>query len=204
MKNGYTSATGTQQTVSTPQSESRRVAEGASATGDEKMIENTLTGLGVQWIRTVHNYRVAKVKAALQAALGSSFKGLKVIIAEGECQLERQRRLRPIRAARLKQGLRCTRTRYGVDEDTCTGDHACIRLSGCPSLTIKAPSDPLKRQPVASVTPACVGCGMCGEVAHAAALCPSFYRVEVISHPRWWERASQRVQRWLIGLLQPG
>ena len=23
----------------------------------------------------------------------------------------------------------------GVDEDTCTGDHSCIRLSGCPTLT---------------------------------------------------------------------
>jgi indolepyruvate ferredoxin oxidoreductase alpha subunit len=42
MKNGYTSATGTQETVSTPGSESKRVAEGSSATGDELTIEKTL------------------------------------------------------------------------------------------------------------------------------------------------------------------
>ena len=95
------------------------------------------------------------------------------------------------------------RTRYGVDEDTCTGDHACIRLSGCPSLTIKAPSDPLKRNPVASVNNSCVGCGLCGEVADAAVLCPSFYHADLVTNPGWWERASYRVQQWIIGLMQP-
>ena len=203
MKNGYTSATGTQETVSTPQSEAKRVAEGASATVDEMTIENTLKGMGVKWIETVHNYRVSKVRAALKDALSSPFQGLKVIIAEGECQLERQRRLKPIRAARLKNGQRSVRIRYGVDEDTCTGDHACIRLSGCPSLTIKTPSDPLKRNPVAVVDHSCVGCGLCGEVADAAVLCPSFYHAEVITNPRWWERASDRAQQWLIRRMQP-
>ncbi|MDZ7810793.1 MAG: hypothetical protein U5L11_12665 [Arhodomonas sp.] len=28
-----------------------------------------------------------------------------------------------------------------------------------------------------------MGCGLCGEVAHAAALCPSFYRAEIITNP---------------------
>ena len=181
----------------------RCVAEGSSATVDEMTIENTLKGMGVKWIKTVHNYRVGKVRAALKDALKTPFAGLKVIIAEGECQLERQRRMKPIRAARLKQGLRSTRIRYGVDEDTCTGDHACIRLSGCPSLTIKTPSDPLKRNPVAVVDNSCVGCGLCGEVADAAVLCPSFYRAEIITHPHWWERASHHAQQWLIRQMQP-
>jgi indolepyruvate ferredoxin oxidoreductase alpha subunit len=203
MKNGYTSATGTQETVSTPQSESKRVAEGSSATGDEHTIENTLQGMGVKWLRTVHNYRVDKVRRVLKEALVSPFEGLKVIIAEGECQLERQRRLRPLRAARLAQGLRSVRTRYGVDESTCTGDHSCIRLSGCPTLTVKASSDPLKRDPVAHVTNGCVGCGLCGEVADAAVLCPSFYGADVISNPTWWDRFSARVQQRLIDWMQP-
>ena len=198
MKDGYTSATGTQETVSTPVSEAKRVAEGSSATVDEMTIKNTLKGMGMKWIKTVHNYRVGKVRAALKDALSTPFAGLKVIIAEGECQLERQRRMKPIRAARLKQGLRSTRIRYGVDEDTCTGDHACIRLSGCPSLTIKTPSDPLKRNPVALVDNSCVGCGLCGEVADAAVLCPSFYHAEIITHPHWWERASHHARPWLI------
>ena len=135
--------------------------------------------------------------------VSSPFKGLKVVIAEGECQLERQRRLRPIRARRLKDGLRVVRTRYGVDEDTCTGDHSCIRLSGCPTLTVKDTKDPLRTQPVAHVTNGCVGCGLCGEVADAAVLCPSFHRIDIVTHPSWWDRLWDRVNRAVIGVLQP-
>lgn len=202
MKNGYTSATGTQETVSTPGSESKRVAEGSSATGDEMTIERTLEGMGVKWLRTVHNYRVAHVRDTLREALTSPFKGLKVVVAEGECQLERQRRLRPLRARHLQQGLRTVRTRYGVDEDTCTGDHSCIRLSGCPTLTIKDSTDPLKTAPVAHVTNGCVGCGLCGEVADAAVLCPSFHKIEIVTHAGWWERLSARFNQWAIQKLQ--
>jgi indolepyruvate ferredoxin oxidoreductase alpha subunit len=203
MKNGYTSATGTQETISTPGAEERHQAEGRSATGNELTIEKTLAGLGVKWLRTVHNYRVASVRDTLREALTSPFTGLKVIVAEGECQLERQRRLRPRRAARLARGERVVRTRYGVDEATCSGDHSCIRLSGCPTLTVKTAGDPLKRSPVAHVQNECVGCGLCGEVAHAAVLCPSFYRAEVITHPGWWERLADRINRVVIGWLQP-
>ena len=203
MKNGYTSATGTQETMSTPASEAKRVAEGSSATADEMTIENTLKGMGVKWIRTVHNYRVSKVREVLKDAVNSPFAGLKVVIAEGECQLERQRRLKPIRARRLKEGLRSVRTRYGVDEDTCTGDHSCIRLSGCPTLTVKPAADPLRREPVAHVTNGCVGCGLCGEVADAAVLCPSFHKIEIVTHPNWWDRLTDRFNRFFIGMLQP-
>jgi indolepyruvate ferredoxin oxidoreductase alpha subunit len=203
MKNGYTSATGTQETMSTPASEAKRVAEGSSATAGEMTIENTLQGMGVKWVKTVHNYRVSQVRDLLKEAVNSPFMGLKVVIAEGECQLERQRRLKPIRARRLKEGLRSVRTRYGVDEDTCTGDHSCIRLSGCPTLTVRASSDPLRREPVAHVTNGCVGCGLCGEVADAAVLCPSFHKVEIVTHPNWWDRMTDRFNRFFIGLLQP-
>jgi indolepyruvate ferredoxin oxidoreductase alpha subunit len=203
MKNGYTSATGTQELVSTPLSESRRVAEGSSATGSEVTIENTLKGLGVKWLRTVHNYRLAEVRDTLREALTSKFDGLKVIVAEGECQLERQRRIKPLRARLLKEGRRVVRTRFGVDEDTCTGDHSCIRLSGCPTLTVKPSSDPLKTDPVAHVTNGCVGCGLCGEVAHAATLCPSFWRAQIISNPGMWDRLKDRVRRRLIAALRP-
>ena len=76
------------------------------------------------------------------------------------------------------------RVKYGVDEDVCTGDHSCIRLSGCPTLTLKDNPDPLRVDPVATVIDGCVGCGLCGENAHAATLCPSFYRAEVIQNPQ--------------------
>ena len=38
----------------------------------------------------------------------------------------------------------------------------------------------------------CVGCGLCGENAHAAVLCPSFYRAEVIQNPNLVGQAVER------------
>jgi indolepyruvate ferredoxin oxidoreductase alpha subunit len=89
-----------------------------------------------------------------------------------------------------------------VDSDTCTGDHSCIRLSGCPSLSIKANPDPLRQDPVATVLDSCVGCGLCGEVSHAAVLCPSFYRAELISNPTGWDKLRQRLRAAVIGFFQ--
>ena len=97
--------------------------------------------------------------------------------------LNKQRRVKPLLAAAVREGRRVVRERFGVDEDVCTGDHACIRLSGCPSLSVKHSSDPLKDEPVAAIDQSCVGCGNCGEVAEAAILCPSFYRAEIIQNP---------------------
>jgi len=203
MKNGYASATGTQELISSPPEEARAAAGGRSAAYADKTIEKTLAGLGVKWLRTVYNYRVADMAKALREAYTTPQPGLKVIIAEGECQLERQRRLRPQVAAKLKAGKRVVRTRFGVDEDVCSGDHSCIRLSGCPSLTVRTSSDPLKVDPVAHVNNACVGCGLCGEVAHAAILCPSFFRAEIVQNPNLWDRLLAGLRNTLIGWLQP-
>ncbi len=201
MKNGYTSATGTQDLVSSPESSSKQVAEGSSATGTEMTIENTLRGLGVKWLRTVNNYRVSDMRETLKEAITTKTGGLKVIVAEGECQLERQRRMKPMRAKAISEGRRVVRTRYGVDEDTCTGDHSCIRLSGCPTLTVKPATDPLKTDPVAHVTNGCVGCGLCGENAHAATLCPSFFRADIISNPGPVDRAMAKLRGAVTGVV---
>ena len=203
MKNGYTSATGAQEVLSSPdKAVPRPSAAGESATHAETTIEDALKGVGVKWLRTVHTYRVEKMRKTLIEAFRSRFRGLKVIVAEGECQLERQRRARPIRARALAASERVVRTRFGVDEDTCTGDHSCIRLSGCPTLTVRTPGDPLKSDPVAHVTNGCVGCGLCGELAHAATLCPSFWRAEIISNPGWWDRVKARLDTFFTGLAQ--
>src|SRR5919197_525860 len=184
MKNGYSSATGTQELPSSPQHSEEK---------EDISIERALEGIGVPWMKTVHNYHVGEVAKTLKEAMTSKEKGLKVIIAEGECQLERQRKLRPVVAEKMKKGERHVRVKYGVDEDTCTGDHSCIRLSGCPTLTIKDNPDPLRTDPVATVIDGCVGCGLCGENAHAAVLCPSFYRAEVIQNPTAWDRLLARL-----------
>jgi indolepyruvate ferredoxin oxidoreductase alpha subunit len=175
MKNGYASATGTQEIVSSPKQ-------------NVDAIEKALGGLGVKWLRTVNSYDVAGMMKTLKDARTTKYEGLKVIVADGECQLERQRRLRPQVAEKLSKGKRHVRVKYGVDEDTCTGDHSCIRLSGCPTLTVRDNPDPLRRDPVATVIEGCVGCGLCGENAHAAVLCPSFYRAEVVQNANLWDR----------------
>ena len=179
MKNGYSSATGTQELPSSPQHSEHKA---------DMSMERALAGIGVGWVKTVDNYRVGEVAKTLREAMDTDYAGLKVIIAEGECQLERQRKIRPENSRKMAAGERVVRVKYGVDEDTCTGDHSCIRLSGCPTLTIKDNPDPLRRDPVATVIDGCVGCGLCGENAHAAVLCPSFYRAEIIQNPTWWDK----------------
>jgi len=151
----------------------------------------------------VRTYSVAKMAATLKEAMRTPVQGLKVIIADGECQLARQRRVRAEDSAKLKAGERVVRVKFGVDDEICTGDHSCIRLSGCPSLTVKPSPDPLRTDPVAAVIESCVGCGLCGEVAHAAVLCPSFYRAEVVQNASAWDRVLHRVRRTVIAWLAP-
>jgi len=203
-KNGYTSATGTQDLISTPGASDKASAadKGRSLAHTNRTIEAALQGLGVQWMRTVHTYEVERMRETLVEAFTSDFNGLKVVVAEGECQLERQRRLKPWVAGLLARGERVERVKYGVDEDVCNGDHACIRLSGCPTLGLKDNPDPLKIDPVATVLEGCVGCGLCGENAHAATLCPSFYRAEVVRNPRWGERLVDGLRRAVTSWLR--
>ena len=193
MNNGYSSATGQQDILSS------KVEEGGRGKGLD--IEATLRSLGVPWIKRVRTYGVAGVIDTLREALKTGQKGLKVIIADGECQLARQRRIRPELAKMVAAGKRVVRTRFWIDPEVCTGDHSCIRLSGCPSLTIKPNEDPLRTDPVAHVNNDCVGCGLCGEVAHAAQLCPSFAQIDIIQNPSAWDRLVRRLSGALIRLL---
>jgi indolepyruvate ferredoxin oxidoreductase alpha subunit len=193
LQNGYTAATGMQAIPSSPRQPVVR-----SLTLD---IEKALQGVGVRWIRKVGSYKVEDLVAILREAMTTEEVGLKVIIADGECQLERQRRLKPQVAQQLNAGERVVRTRFGIDEDVCTGDHSCIRLSGCPSLTIKPNPSPLRTDPVATVNSGCVGCGLCGENAHAAVLCPSFYKAEIVQNAGRFERFMTRVRRAIVERL---
>jgi indolepyruvate ferredoxin oxidoreductase, alpha subunit len=194
LENFYTSATGQQANPSS----------GANPRGEpvRMSIAETIKSLGVSWVRVVNPYRVGATLKVVKEALTTTAAGLKVIIARAECQLERQRRLRPRVAARLAAGARVAASRFGVDPDVCTGDKSCMRLNGCPSLTLRPNPDPLRDDPVAHVDQSCVGCGLCGEVAHAAVLCPSFYAAQVVRHPRPWERALAALRARMIGWLQ--
>jgi indolepyruvate ferredoxin oxidoreductase alpha subunit len=166
-------------------------------------ITNAVKGVGAKWVRHIdRTYDVTKMRDTLKEALTTKEKGPKIIVASSECMLNRQRREKPLAAKSIAVGERVVKPRFGVDEDVCTGDHACMRLSGCPSLSVKQLDDPLRDDPVASIDQSCVGCGNCGEVADAAALCPSFYRADVIHNPRGWDRRLAWLRAALIGWLQ--
>jgi indolepyruvate ferredoxin oxidoreductase, alpha subunit len=193
--NGYSAATGGQDLLSSFADNKIRSTKHA--------IEKAVRGIGVKWVRTLtRTYDVARMRDTLKEALTTPEKGPKVIVAQSECMLNKQRRERPLAAKAIKDGKRVVRDRFGVDHDTCTGDHSCIRLSGCPSLTVAPNPDPLRAEPVTKVINSCVGCGLCGEVAHAAVLCPSFYRASIVNNPSRWDRLKARFRGAVIGALQ--
>ena len=193
MQNGYASATGQQYIPSSVKLDNQKPIS--------IDIEKTLNALGVKWLKTIRTYSVDVMVNTLREAMTTSFDGLKVIIADGECMLARQRRLKTDNRRKIETGLKVVTPRFGVDDEICTGDHSCIRLSGCPSLTIKPSPDPLRTDPVAHVINSCVGCGLCGEIAHAAVLCPSFYKAERIQNPGQLEKVIHRIRQTIIGLM---
>jgi len=193
--NYYSSATGGQDILSSR-------ADNASRSTQHPIVK-AVEGVGATWVRQIdRTYDVGKMRDTLKEALASKTPGPKVIVASSECMLNRQRREKPLFVKAVTGGRRMVRERYGVDEDVCTGDHACIRLSGCPSLSVKRTDDPLKDDPVAAVDNTCVGCGNCGEVAEAAVLCPSFYRADIIHNPTRMDLGIARLRRSVIGYLQ--
>jgi indolepyruvate ferredoxin oxidoreductase alpha subunit len=193
--NYYSAATGGQDVMSS------RAENNSKST--QNPISNALKGVGVEWIRQIdRTYDVKKVKEVLNEALTTEYDGPKVIVASSECMLNKQRREKPIRNNNITAGVRTEIPRFGVDEDICTGDHACIRLSGCPSLSLKKLDDPLRDDPIASIDHTCVGCGNCGEVADAAILCPSFYQADVIHNPSGFEKLLSNIQKSLIRTFQ--
>jgi indolepyruvate ferredoxin oxidoreductase, alpha subunit len=195
--NDYSAATGGQDVLSSQSTAPRR--------STKHPIEKAVRGIGIKWSRTMTNtYKVDQMRDLFKEALTSREKGPKVIVAQSECTLNRMRREKPAKVKAIKEGKRVVNERFGVDPETCTGDKSCIRISGCPSLTITENPDPMRTDPIATVISSCVGCGLCGENAHAAALCPSFYRTQVIVNPSGWDKFKLAVRRRYIGVLQSG
>ncbi|MGD0564137.1 MAG: indolepyruvate ferredoxin oxidoreductase subunit alpha [Roseiarcus sp.] len=193
--NYYSAATGGQDIMSSRALNSRRKTNNS--------IVDAVRGIGAKWVRQIdRTYDVGKMRDTLREALTTGEPGPKIIVASSECMLNKQRRTRPLLAKAMRAGERVVRERFGVDADICTGDHACIRLSGCPSLSVKHTDDPLKDDPIAAIDENCVGCGNCGEVAEAAALCPSFYRAEIIHNPSSRDRLVAKARAAVIGWFE--
>ncbi len=195
--NAYSAATGGQDVLSSKADNVLR--------STKHPIEKAVRGVGVTWVKTVSDtYRIGELRDLFVRALTTRQPGPKVIVAQSECMLNRQRREKPQTQQAMKDGKRVVKERFGVDADTCTGDHACIRVSGCPSLTITANPDPMRTDPVATVLDSCVGCGVCGANAHAASLCPSFYRSDLVFNPNRRDRALARLRGVWLRLLSRG
>ena len=111
LENFYTSATGQQANPSS----------GKNPRGDtvKMSIAETIRSLGVSWIKTVNPYRVGDTLKVVKEAMTTAAGGLKVIIARAECQLERQRRVKPETAARPQGGRRGSRSRASAWTPTC-------------------------------------------------------------------------------------
>ena len=169
-----------------------------------ELVAGDITTLEIDAIVTAANSALrggGGVDAAVHRAAGRELKRASQALAPcppGHAVVTRAFGLEPA----VKHVVHAVGPRFGVDEDICTGDHACIRLSGCPSLSVKSLDDPLRDDPVAHIDQTCVGCGKCGEVADAAVLCPSFYRADVVHNPGGWDRFVERARRALIGFLQ--
>src|SRR5262249_6423387 len=105
--NGYTSATGGQDILSSAADNRIR--------STKNPIEKAVRGVGVQWVRTITNtYNVSKMRDTLREALTTPERGPKVIIAQSECMLNKQRRVRPLMSKAVKDGRRVVRDRFGV------------------------------------------------------------------------------------------
>jgi len=144
------------------------------------------------------------MRSTLTEAFTTGFSGLKVIVAEGECQLERQRRIKPWLANLLKKGKRVGARQIRRGRRTSAmATMPAIRLSGCPTLTLKDNPDPLKVDPVATVIDGCVGCGLCG------LQCACGHAVPLVStggshpEPALARAAARHLRHALVRALQP-
>ncbi len=143
--NGYAAIGGGQETLSSP-------SAGKPRDPARSPIEDALRAIGVRWVWTMPDtYDVKRMRAALKEAFATPESGPKVIVARSECALAWHYREDPLQASKLKEGQRVVQRRFGTDPDICSGDHTCIRLSGCPSLTIAPNPDPLNPEPVTAV-----------------------------------------------------
>jgi len=193
LENGYASATGQQHLPST----------GATPTGTPAQIsiDQAVRGIGVKWVKHIDSYDVAATAVALREAIDARQPGLRVIISGNECMLAKKRRGNRAKAVAKSAGQPFRAATYGVDAEVCTGDHSCIRLNGCPSLTLRPTDDPLKDGPTAHVDSSCAACNLCGELAHAAQLCPSFYKASGVNNPGGFQRFRAAVNRGLLALV---
>ena len=177
--NNYTAATGGQDILSS------RAGNRTRSTCHP--IEKAVRGVGVEWVRTIrpHLRRGRHERGLPRGADDDEQPGPKVIVAQSECMLNRQRREKPLvkKADRRGPSASCASASASTS-DTCTGDHSCIRLSRLP---VADASSRIRTRCAATRWPPCSTAASAAACAarssHAAVLCPSFYRADIVSNP---------------------
>src|SRR6185312_11615986 len=94
--NSYSAATGGQELLSSRADSAFR--------NTRNSIERAVRGIGTNWVRLLTDtYKISKMKDTLLSAIRVRQAGPKVIIAQSECMLNKQRRIRPLTAAAINQ-----------------------------------------------------------------------------------------------------
>lgn len=163
-------------------------------------LSNVFNAHGAKWVKTIPSYDIHQMKKTIKKALNEP--GLKIIVSDGECMLEKQRTLRKVNSKRLKEGKRVVEPKVQVDSRLCQGCWPCSEYIGCPSEG-KVPSEnPLRKGTIRRMTETCVGCGVCSEVTQTFGLCPSTYNEYFISNPSFLEKVRSRVSSGFISILR--
>ncbi len=155
---------------------------------------------GAKWVKTIPSYDIGLMKKTIKQALNEP--GLKIIVSDGECMLEKQRTLRKVNAKRLKEGKRVETPGVQVDERLCNGCWPCSEYVGCPSEGKIPSQNPLRKGTIRHMMPTCVGCGVCSEVTQKFGLCPSTYNTYTIANPSLVEKFARKVNSGLIKVLR--
>lgn len=100
--------------------------------------------MGVKYARTADAYDKAAATEAIAGAL--AYEGPAVVVLQGECQLQRQRRIKKMPAKTY------------VNTANCTGCKTCVQL-GCPATRFDVAQ---KKASIDGVL--CVDCGLCQQV----------------------------------------
>jgi indolepyruvate ferredoxin oxidoreductase, alpha subunit len=121
---------------------------GMGSSSQRISIEKVAAGIGVKYVRVVNPFRIKETEAVLKEALEQD--GPSVVVFRAPCalMLARERRRRGIQARAFRVS------------DKCKNCMICIKLLGCPALTVEEG----KVQIDASL---CTACGLC------MAVCPS-------------------------------